>query len=84
MHAQALLAISGMTTVPNIFLEGESIGGCSALKNLFKDNSALIRARLLDAGARTIRTGDRMPSLKVQVIEASEVSHAPQVMHLKS
>ena len=29
---QALLAITGMRTVPNIFLAGESIGGCSELK----------------------------------------------------
>lgn len=27
--ASALLAITGMRTVPNIFVSGESIGGCS-------------------------------------------------------
>ena len=43
--APALLAISGMTTVPNIFLEGESIGGCSELKALLNDKSAVLRSR---------------------------------------
>jgi peroxiredoxin/glutaredoxin len=109
--APALLAISGMTTVPNIFLEGESIGGCSELKALLSDKASLLRSRFLEvslpsmqtmqaawqsarlrarvrmcfcvcanstasefctqAGAATIRVGEKVPNVKVKVIEAA-------------
>ena len=70
--SSALLALTGMSTVPNIFLEGESLGGCSELKALLSSEPDRVRARLLDAGACTVRVGDRVPSAQVKVVEAGE------------
>ena len=53
--APALLAISGMTTVPNIFLEGESIGGCSELKALLSDKTSLLRSRFLEVSLPSMK-----------------------------
>jgi glutaredoxin 3 len=62
----ALLAISGMTTVPNIFLEGESIGGCSELKALLNDKSAGLRSRFQEVCARaSIVAFMNMPIVRV-------------------
>ena len=70
--SSALLALTGMSTVPNIFLEGESLGGCSELKALLSSEPDRVRARLLAAGACTVRVGDRVPSAQVKVVEAGE------------
>lgn len=67
--ATALRVLTGMVTVPNIFIGGKSIGGCSEVQEMNRTNQ--LRPLLFEVGAASIQAGDTIPSTTLRKLQAS-------------
>ncbi|EKX53000.1 hypothetical protein GUITHDRAFT_101448 [Guillardia theta CCMP2712] len=80
---QVLRMMTGIATVPNIFIGGKSVGGCSELKEL--KGKGVLHRLLCEASLQPLKPGDKIPNVQVQVLRSSKDGKlvAEQVESLK-